>query len=88
MIENKATLTSLLAETASLNYQLLQLQIDQLENELIVYIDPLQAIIEASAAQPPEITSLNLISIKEKLTRLHHLKFELNQADHLCRLAA
>ncbi|PKL48251.1 MAG: hypothetical protein CVV42_10245 [Candidatus Riflebacteria bacterium HGW-Riflebacteria-2] len=88
MTENKITLTGLLAETASLNYQLLRLQIDQLENELIVCIDPLQAMLETPENKPGDTTDLNLPSIKNKLTRLQHLRFELNQADQLCRLAA
>ena len=88
MTENQITLSGLLAETANLNYQLLQLQIDQLENELLVYIDPLRAILESPQDLPGNSSNLNLHSIKDKLTRLQLLRFELNQADQLCRLAA
>jgi hypothetical protein len=87
MTENQLTLTGLIAETASLNYQLLQLQIDQLENELIVCIDPLKAMLETTEKRPGS-TRLNLHSIKDKLTRLQLLRFELNQANQLCRIAA
>ena len=88
MTENQITLTGLLAETANLNYQLLQLQIDQLESELLVYIDPLRAILESPQDLPGHSSNLNLHSIKDKLTRLQLLRFELNQADQLCRLTA
>jgi len=87
MTENELTLTGLLSETANINYQLLQLQIDQLENELIVYIDPLRAMLEAQDP-PTDAGNLNLNSIKNKLIRLQLLRFELNQADQLCRFAA
>jgi hypothetical protein len=88
MTENQITLTGLLAETASLNCQLLQMQIDQLENELIVYIAPLRAMLESTEYPPNDCGTLNLVSIKDKLTRLQLLRFELNQADQLCRIAA
>ncbi|KAF1081124.1 MAG: hypothetical protein GQF41_2392 [Candidatus Rifleibacterium amylolyticum] len=87
MTEKQLTLTGLIAETASLNYQLLQLQIDQLENELIVCIDPLKAMLE-TAENRAGSTQLNLHSIKHKLTRLQLLRFELNQANQLCQIAA
>ena len=88
MTEKQLTLTGLIAETASLNYQLLQLQIDQLESELIIYIDPLQAMLKAHEKKSGNLTGLNLSSIKNKLTRLQHLRCELNQVDQLCRIAA
>ena len=88
MTENQITLPGLLAETASLNCQLLQMQIDQLENELVVYIAPLRAMLVSPQYPPTDSGTLNLVSIKDKLTRLQLLRFELNQADQLCRIAA
>lgn len=88
MTDKKISIGQLLCETASLNFQLLQMQIDQLENELIPYINPLQTILEPSQPSPQISASLNLNAINDKLTRLQHLKFELSQTGLLCRAAA
>ncbi|OGK07606.1 MAG: hypothetical protein A2W80_10925 [Candidatus Riflebacteria bacterium GWC2_50_8] len=88
MTDNQITLGRLLSETAHLNYQLLQLQIDRLECELIPYIDPLQKMLKHSGKQQITSENLSLPVLHAKLTRLHHLKFELNQTEQLCRIAA
>lgn len=88
MTDKDITIGRLLCETASLNYQLLQLQIDQLESELIPCISPLQTILDPNQGNSQIFASLNLNAINDKLTRLQHLKFELNQTGLLCRVAA
>ncbi|HAE40203.1 MAG TPA: hypothetical protein DCG57_16455 [Candidatus Riflebacteria bacterium] len=88
MTDNQITLGRLLSETAHLNYQLLQMQIDRLECELIPYIDPLQKMLAKNVEQEVIDKNLCLPILHEKLTRLHHLKFELNQTEQLCCIAA
>ena len=87
MTDNRITIGQLLCETASLNYQLLQLQINQLENELIPCINPLQTILDPNQSTSQISGSINLSAINDKLTRLQHLKFELSQTSLLCQAA-
>jgi hypothetical protein len=85
--ENLLTLSRLLSETAQLNHQLLQMQIDRLENELVLHIEPLQKLLVQNASRHSFIDNLSLPGLHEKLTCLQHLKFELNQTELLCRAA-
>jgi hypothetical protein len=88
MTENPRTLTLLLAETASLNCQLLQLQIDTLENELIACIEPLNAILNSRPGPSNTDQDFDPGSIHYKLARLNQLKLELNQSNALYQAAA
>ncbi|MBU1105558.1 MAG: hypothetical protein KKB51_02725 [Candidatus Riflebacteria bacterium] len=85
--ENLLTLSRLLSETAQLNHQLLQMQIDRLENELVLHIEPLQKLLVQNTFRHLSIGELSLPALHEKLTCLQHLKFELNQTEMLCRAA-
>ena len=85
--ENPVTLSHLVHETARLNHQLLQLQIARLEDELVLHIEPLQELLIQKTPRHSSGRYPGLPALHEKLTRLQHLKFELNQTELLCRAA-